>query len=329
MNVNESILNLKKTYLPKFNPWNFPQLDTEGNILYYLGGNANYGFTLVNPDAWTLVDTDSCMQGKQLQSVFGDCNDYQKILAYTNGLSDNLTSFEKRVITQKDIHIDNWNFMTVGELKNAILWPLSRGEYQNNRVVAGKIYEKAGRIWSRSFSGKVGDGSFAHYVCEPSGTLDDFQPITRVYGVVPAFELNLAKVLGAYPAASGTEFHDFVPYHVDCGDIKFLLMDDTIPSFKMEAVKKENRTAIFSFYDVSREMEFLSAMLYDANGKIVYSGDIHKISSNSGEFSFHFPDDLEPGKYIFAVFQQQRNPAMQSDVASMPICFDICFGEDE
>ncbi|MEI3169334.1 MAG: InlB B-repeat-containing protein [Lachnospiraceae bacterium] len=138
----------------------------------------------------------------------------------------------------------------------------------------------------------------------------------------PAFNLNLNAVLFT-SAADGGKTDAAVDSNlteVGTGSAEWkLTLKDTSRSFNASASNTlvrvgENLTVTYSGAGTG-ENEYVSAMLADNSGNILYYGRIAQNSAN-GTASVEIPSDLTAGTYTLKVFSEQYNGDYKTDYAS-------------
>ena len=138
----------------------------------------------------------------------------------------------------------------------------------------------------------------------------------------PAFNLNLNTVLFS-SAADGGKTDAAVDGNlteVGTGSAEWkLTLKDTSRSFSASASSTlvrvgENLTVTYSGAGMG-ENEYVSAMLVDSSGNILYYGRIAQNSAN-GTASVAIPSDFTAGTYTLKVFSEQYNGDYKTDYAS-------------
>lgn len=138
----------------------------------------------------------------------------------------------------------------------------------------------------------------------------------------PAFNLDLNAVLFTSAAEGGKSdvLVDSNLTEVGTGSAEWkLTLRDTSRSFNASASNTlvrvgENLTVTYSGAGTG-EKEYVSAMLADSNGNILYYGRIAQNSAN-GTASVEIPSDLTAGTYTLKVFSEQYNGDYKTDYAS-------------
>lgn len=138
----------------------------------------------------------------------------------------------------------------------------------------------------------------------------------------PAFNLDLNAVLFTSAAEGGKSdvLVDSNLTEVGTGSTEWkLTLRDTSRSFNASASNTlvrvgENLTVTYSGAGTG-EKEYVSAMLADNSGNILYYGRIAQNSAN-GTASVEIPSDLTAGTYTLKVFSEQYNGDYKTDYAS-------------
>ena len=171
---------------------------TDGSKVYRLGGNDWYA-VMEDNDKIMLVDTDCKIADKKLGAPWSNgcfCNkegeNGRYILNYVNRLTDTYFSTIKYAIMPRTVAAGT------GKLENALMWPMSKEEFEDHKDIGGKIFKKI-RVWTRTFSGVGSDSSnnnrYAWYVDNASGDLDDdYGNVSCVNYVAPAFYLRKSAI---------------------------------------------------------------------------------------------------------------------------------------
>ena len=171
---------------------------TDGSKVYRLGGNDWYA-VMEDNDKIMLVDTDCKIADKKLEAPWSNgcfCNkegeNGRYILDYVNRLTDKYFSAIKYAIMPRTVAAGT------GKLENALMWPMSKEEFEDHKDIGGKIFKKIG-VWTRTFSGIGSDSSnnnrYAWYVDNASGDLDDdYGNVSCANYVAPAFYLRKSAI---------------------------------------------------------------------------------------------------------------------------------------
>ena len=159
-----------------------------------------------------------------------------------------------------------------------------------------------------------------------------------IYAVRPAMNIDTSKVLFASPAEGGkpsgepgadamTEVGSYVG-----SDWKFTITDDTRPVFEAsvsgsKTILKDGAVMIEYNGASSGANEYVSAIIEDAEGNILYYGNIVDNTSadavTSGKAALNVPAGLATGNYVIKVFSEQCNGSFRTDLASNMVTLDI------
>ena len=171
---------------------------TDGSVKYHLAGNDWYA-VMQDGDKVMLVDTDCKIYDEKLGAPWSNgcfCNkegeNGRYILDYVNRLTDKYFSAIKYAIMPRTVAAGT------GKLENALMWPMSKEEFEDHKDIGGKIFKKIG-VWTRTFSGIGSDSSnnnrYAWYVDNASGDLDDdYGNVSCANYVAPAFYLRKSAI---------------------------------------------------------------------------------------------------------------------------------------
>ena len=149
-----------------------------------------------------------------------------------------------------------------------------------------------------------------------------YSSVQNYWAARPAFNLNLNTVLFS-SAADGGKTDAAVDGNlteVGTGSAEWkLTLKDTSRSFSASASSTlvrvgENLTVTYSGAGMG-ENEYVSAMLVDSSGNILYYGRIAQNSAN-GTASVAIPSDFTAGTYTLKVFSEQYNGDYKTDYAS-------------
>lgn len=138
--------------------------------------------------------------------------------------------------------------------------------------------------------------------------------------VRPAFNLNLDAVLFTSAAAGGKDDaavdSDLTAVGTGTGEWKLTLKDDSrgfVITSNTTVSIEQGKTADISYSGAQTgNNEYVSAMIADANGTILYYGRVAQ-GSESGTASVTIPAGLQPGSYTLKMFNEQYNGEKQTD----------------
>ena len=175
---------------------------TDGSKVYHLGGNDWYAVTQ-DEDKVMLVDTDCEVGGEEFKTPWSD-GDYcgeegengQAVLDYVNNIADKYFNDIKYAIMPRTVEAGT------SKLEDAYMWPMSKEEFRDNKLVGGKIVESSnGFVWTRTFSG-IGRSNYryAWYVYNSDGGLNgSYNSVSGVCRVAPAFYLKKSSIIRINP----------------------------------------------------------------------------------------------------------------------------------
>lgn len=154
----------------------------------------------------------------------------------------------------------------------------------------------------------------------------------------PAFNLGKGEIVFASSAEDGktdaatdsnlTAVGDW------SGNTWKLTLRDSSRSFSASADKanvKQGETISINYSGAKTGgNEYVSAIIMDRNGELLYYGRIAQNSAD-GTAQITVPDDLEPGRYVLRVFSEQYNGECNTDYVSefVNLSFSISGGIDE
>ena len=159
-----------------------------------------------------------------------------------------------------------------------------------------------------------------------------------IFAVRPAMNIDTSKVLFTSPAEGGkTSGAPGADAMKEVGsfagsDWKLTIKDDTRPAFDAsvsgsETVLKDGAVKIRYNGALAGGNEYISAIIEDSEGNILYYGNIVDNTSDnaadSGKAPLNVPADLKPGKYKILVFSEQCNGDFKTDLASNIVTLDI------
>ncbi|MBR2549674.1 MAG: hypothetical protein IKE92_06635 [Clostridiales bacterium] len=165
------------------------------------------------------------------------------------------------------------------------------------------------------------------------GSVDNF-----IFAVRPAMNIDSSIVLFTSPAEGGKTSGVPGPDAMrEVGsytgsDWKLTIKDDTRPVFEAsvsgpKAILKDGAVKLKYTGAATGVNEYISAMIEDTEGNILYYGNIVDNTSadaaDSGNAAFIVPVDLTPGNYRILVFSEQCNGSFKTDLASNIVTLDI------
>ena len=165
-----------------------------------------------------------------------------------------------------------------------------------------------------------------------------------IFAVRPAMNIDTSKVLFSSPAEGGkTSGVPGLEAMKEVGsytgsDWKLTIKDDTRPVF--EASVAGSKTILIDgvvklrYQGASSGVnEYVSAMIEDTEGNILYYGNIvdntASDAADSGKAAINVPADLMPGKYKLLVFSEQCNGDFKTDFSSDIVTLDITISKNK
>ncbi len=159
-----------------------------------------------------------------------------------------------------------------------------------------------------------------------------------IFAVRPAMNIDTSKVLFSSPAEGGkTSGVPGADAMKEVGsytgsDWKLTIKDDTRPVFEAsvsgsKTILKDGAVKLNYTGAKAGANEYISVMIEDTEGTILYYGNIADNSSgdaaDSGKALLNVPADLTPGNYTIKVFSEQCNGDFKTDLASNIVTLDI------
>ena len=159
-----------------------------------------------------------------------------------------------------------------------------------------------------------------------------------IFAVRPAMNIDISKVLFTSPAEGGkisgepgADAMKEVGSYTG-SDWKLTIKDDTRPVFEAsvsgsKTVLKDGAVKLKYKGASVGANEYVSAMIEDAEGNILYYGNIVDNTSadakDSGKAAINVPAELTPGNYKIKVFSEQCNGGFKTDLASNIVTLNI------
>ena len=181
------------------------------------------------------------------------------------------------------------------------------------------------------------NATFAAYCPDRGSIIDMIYPGNSEHPH-PAFNLGKSEIVFASSADGGktdaatdsnlTAVGDW------SGDTWKLTLRDSSRGFRASADKanaKPGETISINYSGAKTGgNEYVSAIIMDRNGELLYYGRIAQNSAD-GTAQITVPDDLEPGRYVLRVFSEQYNGECNTDYVSefVNMSFSISRGIDE
>ena len=139
-------------------------------------------------------------------------------------------------------------------------------------------------------------------------------------GVRPAFNLDAGDVLFTSPAQGGKTADGLTAVDDTAPEEHKVTLLDSSRAFKVTektATAKAGEAVTLTYTGAQTGgQEYISAMLTDANGTVLYYGHIQQPQAADGTVQITLPAGLEDGQYQLKVFNEQCNGDYQTDYAS-------------
>ena len=293
-----------------------------------------------NPAAWRVIGYD----GNGVTSAQGDIT---LLAAYNMGLSkfgssaayadsdlktaidalaEKLTTEEnaavkKQTLASGSYNRENTDCVAGAQVDNAVFWPLSTAEASavNNDL---RIADREHQYWASSYWWLRSPGAKNRDVASVDGFANidhDGIDISNMWGVRPAFKLNLNSVLFASAAVGGKPDGGLTEVPEYSGSEWKLTLLDSSRSFAVtektaDAVPDDTVTLNYSGATTGAN-EYISVIIADNNGAQYY-GRVAQPTAESGTVEIKIPSDIAPGDYTLKVFNEQYNGDYKTDYAS-------------
>ena len=293
-----------------------------------------------NPAAWRVIGYD----GNGVTSAQGDItlfaaynmgwSKFGSSAAYADSdlktaidaLAEKLTSKEtdavqKQTLASGSYNRENTDCVAGGQVDNAVFWPLSTAEASavNNDL---RIADREHQYWASSYWWLRSPGAKNRDVASVDGFANidhDGIDISNMWGVRPAFKLNLNSVLFASAAVGGKPDGGLTEVPEYSGSEWKLTLLDSSRSFAVtektaDAAPDDTVTLNYSGATTGAN-EYISVIIADNNGAQYY-GRVAQPTAESGTVEIKIPSDIAPGDYTLKVFNEQYNGDYKTDYAS-------------
>ena len=293
-----------------------------------------------NPAAWRVIGYD----GNGVTSAQGDItllaaynmgwSKFGSSAAYADSdlktaidaLAEKLTSKEtdavqKQTLASGSYNRENTDCVSGTQVNNAVFWPLSTAEASavNNDL---RIADREHQYWASSYWWLRSPGAKNRDVASVDGFANidhDGIDISNIWGVRPAFKLNLNSVLFASAAVGGKPDGGLTPIPEYSGSEWKLTLLDSSRNFAVteKAVSAAPDDTVTLNYKgaTTGKNEYISVILADNNGAQYY-GRVAQPTAESGTVEIKIPSDIAPGDYTMKVFSEQYNGDCKTDLAS-------------
>ena len=293
-----------------------------------------------NPAAWRVIGYD----GNGVTSAQGDItlfaaynmgwSKFGSSAAYADSdlktaidaLAEKLTSKEtdavqKQTLASGSYNRENTDCVAGAQVDNAVFWPLSTAEASavNNDL---RIADREHQYWASSYWWLRSPGAKNRDVASVDGFANidhDGIDISNMWGVRPAFKLNLNSVLFASAAVGGKPDGGLTEVPEYSGSEWKLTLLDSSRSFAVtektaDAAPDDTVTLNYSGATTGAN-EYISVIIADNNGAQYY-GRVAQPTAESGTVEIKIPSDIAPGDYTLKVFNEQYNGDYKTDYAS-------------
>ena len=293
-----------------------------------------------NPAAWRVIGYD----GNGVTSAQGDItlfaaynmgwSKFGSSAAYADSdlktaidaLAEKLTSKEtdavqKQTLASGSYNRENTDCVAGAQVDNAVFWPLSTAEASavNNDL---RIADREHQYWASSYWWLRSPGAKNRDVASVDGFANidhDGIDISNMWGVRPAFKLNLNSVLFASAAVGGKPDGGLTEVPEYSGNEWKLTLLDSRRNFAVteKAVSAAPDDTVTLNYKgaTTGKNEYISVILADNNGAQYY-GRVAQPTAESGTVEIKIPSDIAPGDYTMKVFSEQYNGDRKTDLAS-------------
>ena len=293
-----------------------------------------------NPAAWRVIGYD----GNGITSAQGDItllaeynmgwSKFGSSAAYADSdlktaidaLAEKLTSKEtdavqKQTLASGSYNRENTDCVSGTQVNNAVFWPLSTAEASavNNDL---RIADREHQYWASSYWWLRSPGAKGRDVASVDGFANidhDGIDISNIWGVRPAFKLNLNSVLFASSAVGGKPDGGLTEVSKYSGNEWKLTLLDSSRNFAVteKAVSGDPGDTVTLHYTGATGglNEYISAIIADSSGARYY-GRVAQPTAESGTVEIKIPSDLAPGDYTLKVFNEQYNGDYNTDYAS-------------
>ena len=293
-----------------------------------------------NPAAWRVIGYD----GNGVTSAQGDItlfaaynmgwSKFGSSAAYADSdlktaidaLAEKLTSKEtdavqKQTLASGSYNRENTDCVAGAQVDNAVFWPLSTAEASavNNDL---RIADREHQYWASSYWWLRSPGAKNRDVASVDGFANidhDGIDISNMWGVRPAFKLNLNSVLFASAAVGGKPDGGLTEVSKYSGNEWKLTLLDSSRSFavteKTVSAAPDDTVTLNYKGATTGANEYISVIIADNNGAQYY-GRVAQPTAESGTVEIKIPSDIAPGDYTMKVFNEQYNGDCKTDLAS-------------
>ena len=293
-----------------------------------------------NPAAWRVIGYD----GNGVTSAQGDItllaaynmgwSKFGSSAAYADSdlktaidaLAEKLTSKEtdavqKQTLASGSYNRENTDCVSGTQVNNAVFWPLSTAEASavNNDL---RIADREHQMWASSYWWLRSPGAKDRDVASVDGFANidhDGIDISNIWGVRPAFKLNLNSVLFASAAVGGKPDGGLTEVSKYSGNEWKLTLLDSSRNFAVTetTVSGDPGDTVTLHYTGATAgiNEYISVIIADNNGAQYY-GRVAQPTEATGTVEIKIPSDIAPGSYTLKAFSEQCNGEKKTDYAS-------------
>ena len=303
-------------------------LDTTSNdgrtpALFLLSEEGLEVRTFGSTDVWAQSDIRTYLQGDFYNNTFSE-PEQQAILATTTQGDKDVGNYAKGC----DLHADTIFLLSADEVTTAAYgFATSLDTEDSNRVDPGDKFDSpyVPDWWLRSrseTSASVGMGLSLVAVVTGDGDINDMGMGSDLDNIVrPAFNLDADDVLFTSPAQGGKTADGLTAVADTAPEEHKVTLLDSSRAFQVTegtATAKAGETVTLTYTGAQTGgQEYISAMLTDANGTVLYYGHIQQPQAAAGTVQITLPARLEDGQYRLKVFNEQCNGDYQTDYASV------------
>ena len=244
-----------------------------------------------------------------------------------DALAEKLTSKEtdavqKQTLASGSYNRENTDCVSGTQVNNAVFWPLSTAEASavNNDL---RIADREHQYWASSYWWLRSPGAKGRDVASVDGFANidhDGIDISNIWGVRPAFNLNLNAVLFTSAAAGGKPDGGLTAVSAYSGNEWKLTLLDSSRNFAVTETTAsgdpgDTITLPYSGATVGAN-EYISVILVDSSGNATHYGRIAQPTEATGTVEIKIPSDIAPGSYTLKIFSEQYNGDRKTDYAS-------------
>lgn len=303
-----------------------------------IGSSSDVGYTKFhnnyyanNPEGMTNWTTPNEYAGSTLQ---------QKMVTIASGLPTKEQALIKaRNIIGGGTYTNPSSDGIAGEgIANQKMWILSKAEVEkinNKTVLSFRTTSRYVYYWLRTPSSSDIDGGEIVIDVTDDGEIDTNNPrfVNGECYIRPALSLDLSSVLFASDASSSGKSSSTVGNLVSClatsGTIKFT-MKDTSQTVTVTDVTSDSTNGKIHFNYSGATVgtnQYVSCVLTDANGNVVYYGKLADCSSSASGSASISLSSVTTGTYTLKIFAEQANGDKYTDFCSEPVTMTLTVGE--